>query len=115
MTHRRLLWQLFPSFLVITLSSLIIIILYSYYIIGEIYLQVKVADLESRIQLIEPQITPKLLAHQYAAIDSLCKKLGSYSQTRFTVILPDGRVLADSDQDPSTMDNHRGRGSRPPR
>jgi two-component system phosphate regulon sensor histidine kinase PhoR len=110
MSHRRLLWQLFPSFLTITLSSLILIILYSYYIIGEIYLQVKIGDLESRIQLIEPQITPRLLVNQYAAIDSICKDLGKRSQTRFTVILPDGRVLADSDRNPSTMDNH---GDRP--
>ncbi len=93
MAHRRLLWQLFPTFLLITLSSVIIIILYSYYIIGEIYLQVKTSDLESRILLVENQICAFLIRNEYTKIDSLCKDLGIRSQTRFTVILNDGRVI----------------------
>ncbi len=109
MAHRRLLWQLFPSFLVLTLLSVVLIILYSYYIVGDIYLQVKVADLESRLHLVEQQITSLIKQNSYSKIDSLCKDLGTRSQTRFTVILPDGRVIADSDKDPAGMDNHHDR------
>ncbi len=106
MAHRRLLWQLFPSFLLITFSAVIVIIVYSYFIIGEIYLQVKSSDLESRIQLTENQIVSLLVRNEFTKIDSLCKDLGKRSQTRFTVILSDGVVVADSDENPAHMDNH---------
>jgi two-component system phosphate regulon sensor histidine kinase PhoR len=39
----------------------------------------------------------------------LCRELGSLTQTRLTVILPDGRVLGDSSQAPEELDNHRDR------
>jgi two-component system phosphate regulon sensor histidine kinase PhoR len=42
----------------------------------------------------------------YKQADELAKILGGKSATRITVILPDGRVVGDSDHDPSTMDRH---------
>lgn len=39
-------------------------------------------------------------------IDSIAKNLGNRTKVRFTVILPDGRVIADSEKPPSTMENH---------
>ncbi|MGC9314764.1 MAG: hypothetical protein ACP5G4_03940, partial [bacterium] len=41
-----------------------------------------------------------------AQIDSIAKNLGNRTKVRFTVILPDGRVIADSEKPPSTMENH---------
>ena len=38
--------------------------------------------------------------------DSLAKRLGKEIDTRITIIAPDGTVLGDSDENPSTMDNH---------
>jgi two-component system, OmpR family, phosphate regulon sensor histidine kinase PhoR len=38
--------------------------------------------------------------------DSLAKRLGKEINTRITIIAPDGTVLGDSDEDPSTMENH---------
>ena len=46
----------------------------------------------------------------FGGIDELSKKLGRGSSTRITVILPDGRVIADSDEDSEKMENH---GNRP--
>jgi len=40
------------------------------------------------------------------AIDDLCKTVGHAASTRFTVILPWGKVVGDSDNDPARMDNH---------
>ena len=39
-------------------------------------------------------------------IDRICKGLGYSAATRFTVILPSGVVVGDSEEDPSRMDNH---------
>ena len=87
-------------------AAVIVIIVYSYFIIGERYLQVKSSDLESRIQLTENQIVSLLIRNEFTKIDSLCKDLGKRSQTRFTVILNEGVVVADSDENPALMDNH---------
>ena len=39
-------------------------------------------------------------------VDTVCKEAGYLISTRFTIILPDGRVIGDSYEDPSKMDNH---------
>ncbi len=42
----------------------------------------------------------------YKALDSLIKILGKKSNTRLTIILKDGRVVADSRKQPAQMENH---------
>ncbi len=109
MTQKRLLWQLFPSYLLITLLSLIAVTVYSYYIVSDIYLEEKSSDLRSRVYLVENQVQEYLKNPNSTQIDSLCKIIGSKSNTRLTIILPDGTVLADSQEDPVNMDNHANR------
>jgi len=55
-------------------------------------------------------VTRHLQQNQTDEIDQLCKETGAVSATRFTVILPDGRVIGDSRKNPQTMDCH---GNRP--
>lgn len=43
------------------------------------------------------------------AIDSLAESLEDETGIRITVILPDGRVIADSEKDPAKMENHEDR------
>jgi len=45
----------------------------------------------------------------FGDLDALCKKLGRSSGTRITVVLPTGRVVGDSAENPGNMDNHGGR------
>ncbi len=47
-----------------------------------------------------------MAAGRFAEIDALCKKLGKRSATRLTVILPDGKVVGDSERSPQEMENH---------
>ena len=44
-----------------------------------------------------------------ADVASRIRDIGRLSGLRITLIRPDGRVLADSEEDPATMDNHRNR------
>ena len=50
-----------------------------------------------------------LLPAAPAKIDAFCKEVGQLTDTRITVIKPDGSVLGDSDSTPATMENHAGR------
>ncbi len=106
MNKKRLLWQLFPSYLLITLIALLIVTWYASSITRQYYIQQKAADLQERAHLIENQVVQGLLSSDFDSIDSICKSLGNRSETRITVILPDGEVIGDTEQDVSKMDNH---------
>jgi two-component system phosphate regulon sensor histidine kinase PhoR len=109
MARKRLIWQLFPSYLLITLVSLLAVTWYASRSWRQFYLTQTAGDLETRARLVETHIRGKLAAGG-PPIDKLCKELGRLTATRFTVILPTGAVVADTEEDPARMDNH---GDRP--
>ena len=71
-----------------------------------LYLEQAAADLEARAYFFERQIFEHLDPLDEKAVDFLCKKVGKSASTRITVILPSGRVIGDTEEDPSRMDNH---------
>jgi two-component system phosphate regulon sensor histidine kinase PhoR len=107
--RRRLLWQLFPSYLLITLISLLAASWYASEAMRHFFLDQTATDLKARAALLEKQITGLLLPLQKNAVDSICKEAGRLSATRITVILPDGTVIGDSRETPRLMDNHANR------
>jgi two-component system, OmpR family, phosphate regulon sensor histidine kinase PhoR len=109
MARKRLIWQLFPSYLLITLISLLAVTWYASRSWRQFYLAQAAGDLESRARLVETRIRGQLAAGG-PVIDKSCKELGRLTATRFTVILPAGAVVGDTDEDPARMDNH---GDRP--
>lgn len=106
MRKRRLFWQLYPATLLIMLLALAVVVLDTSSSLWQFYLARTAEDLESRAHLAEGQVIPLLAAQKYTEIDALCKELGKRSSTRLTVILPDGKVVGDSDESPQQMDNH---------
>ncbi len=110
MFRRSLAWQLFPAYLLITVAALLVITWYLSRLLPDFYHDQVADDLRARARLTELQIAAGLKASDFKAVDSLVKKLGASSSTRITVILPDGQVVADSDEDPAQMENH---GDRP--
>lgn len=110
MFKRSLLWQLYPVYLSITVAALVIITIYLSRLLPEFYYDQVADDLQARAHLIEQQILPYLKANNYQKLDDMTKELGSSSSTRITIILLDGRVIAESDENPSDMKNH---GDRP--
>ncbi len=110
MRRKRLVWQLFPSFLLVTLLCLIGVTWYASYSWKQFYLEQTAMDLGIRARLTETQMRGRLLKGDAAGIDRMCKELGRITSTRLTVILPTGKVLGDSEEDPALMDNH---GDRP--
>jgi two-component system phosphate regulon sensor histidine kinase PhoR len=67
--------------------------------------QVKI-DLKARARLFEKHIEGYLSPLNTSAIDYSCKTIGRLTETRITVILPDGEVVGDTDETPQNMDNH---------
>jgi two-component system phosphate regulon sensor histidine kinase PhoR len=107
--RKRLLWRLFPSYLLITLISLLAVSWYASGAMRQFFLDQTATDLKARATLLEKQISGLLSPLNAAAIDSICKEAGRLSATRITVILPDGTVIGDSRETPHLMDNHANR------
>jgi two-component system phosphate regulon sensor histidine kinase PhoR len=109
MARKRLLWQLYPSYLLIILIGIIAVLWYASKSLRETYVERAAADLEIRARLLEKQVLAKLTSVSGKSVDSLCKELGKRGSTRITVILNSGKVIGDSEEDPGKMDNHANR------
>jgi two-component system phosphate regulon sensor histidine kinase PhoR len=101
-----LLWQLYPSYLLITLVSVAAVSLYATEAMRGFYLNESAEGLEERARLLVPLISDALYPLNPAALDRICKEVAETADTRVTVILPDGQVAGDSREDPAAMDNH---------
>ena len=106
---KKLIWQIFPSFLLITLFSLLAVSWYASNSMRHFFLDQTAVDLDVRAILLEKQVITHLLPLDPPSVDSVCKAMGRQSATRFTVILPSGRVIGDSRETPDLMDNHANR------
>jgi two-component system phosphate regulon sensor histidine kinase PhoR len=73
MRKKRLLWQLYPSYLLITLIALLVAPLYATGALRRFYYDQAAADLESRARLLEEQISEELAFHP-EQVDSLCDR-----------------------------------------
>ena len=103
---KRLLWHLFFSYLLITLLSLVAVTWYATASLKKYLLKEVEAELEERALLFSPMLLQHLSPLDERAIDSLCKTVGQAASTRVTIVLPWGKVIGDSDNDPARMDNH---------
>jgi two-component system phosphate regulon sensor histidine kinase PhoR len=120
-TTRKLIWYIYPSFLVISLVALVLVGVYSSATFTRFYEQETQHQLEVYAVLFR-----MLLEQRFAAdfetladqetdvpsdqtrsdVDALCKTAGQSLQARVTVILASGLVIGDSMEDPHKMDNH---------
>jgi two-component system phosphate regulon sensor histidine kinase PhoR len=109
MQRKRLLWQFFPYFLIVSLLSILAASWYASRSLHRFYVERTASDLEARAQLARSELGGLLKPLDSNGVDALCKQLGRDSGTRITVILPSGEVVGDSDEPPAQMDNHVGR------
>lgn len=109
MNRKRLFWELFPSYLLITVISVLAITWYASGSLRQFHRQRVKEDLRVRCLLLEDPVRNALAAGQAGAVDRLCKEMGSQAGTRCTVVLPSGVVIGDSERAPAEMDNHAAR------
>ena len=106
MKKRKIIWQIYPTYLILVIISLITIGWVGFSSFKSFFLAQATQDLESRARIFQHQLNGRLLSTDPEQIDILCKQIGTASDTRITVVLPNGRVVGDSDEDPKNMDLH---------
>ena len=110
----RLFWQLFPSYLMATVGVLALVALQAGPALRAFHRE-QVNDLLEAEALIFAELVEKPLEEHSLSgdglgeIDNVAKQLGKQTHSRLTVIEPSGKVMADSEEDPTRMDNHAGR------
>ena len=110
MKKRHLFWLMLPSYWVLIMVAIGVVAFYAFHSMSNLYYQAQKTDMHTRALLLSEHIKPLVEQKDKAAIDALCKKLGYSAATRFTIIMPDGTVVGDSDENPGIMEHH---GDRP--
>ncbi len=106
MCNKRLFWRLFASYLWAPVLVLLLIGLYGSSLARRFYEDHLIADLDARARLAAKPIDALLLNNQLEKVDDLCREVGKSTHTRFTVVLPSGKVIGDSEETARDLDNH---------
>jgi len=106
MRKKRLLWQLYPSYLLIILVSLLAISWIAAGVLRQSYLTEIKHHLKSQAGLVEREMRGSISAGDSTAVNRLCRELSQTVGARITIILPSGKVMGDSQENPVRMDNH---------
>lgn len=108
--RRTLFVQIFLPFLAVVLVSVAAVAWQASRVFRQSYFDQVAAELETDARLFALELRGGLIEKKHEEVEALCKRWGEASGKRLTVILPDGKVVGDSMQDPARMDNH---GDRP--
>jgi len=109
MKPQKLVWQIFPATLIAVIATIAAVTWYSSVVFQKFYLEEAEKDLVARASLIKSRVHDYLIGGELEELRSFSIFAGRESRTRITIIDLQGLVLADSNSDPATMDNHRER------
>ena len=106
MKNRTLFWQFFGTHILILFVAIGVVAFYTWFTSREVFHRQWVRELETQTKM-----AAALLPHvdgsvDEAAIKRFFERLGHLDDHRLTLILPDGRVIGDSEVDAGRMDRH---------
>lgn len=109
MKKRKLIHQLYPLYLIIIILSFASVTWHASIAMKNFYLNHSKEVLQDRAFIIREDIRSFMVKGYEKGVRNVCKKIGKYVSTRTTVILPNGKVIADSHNISQVMDNHKDR------
>lgn len=99
--------KLYSGYFFIIVILTVLIALVSFQLIKSFQLRVLSDELKKLGAVVKEQIRPYLANNRTEELDAFIKDLGDELGTRFTIVDNDGIVLADSDEDPAFMEDHK--------
>jgi two-component system, OmpR family, phosphate regulon sensor histidine kinase PhoR len=109
MKKKRLIWHIYPSFVLLSALAMIAVAISASRIARNFHYEQTEKELTNATYLIVEQLKAGSVMDTGLEIDMLCQSLAQKTGYRVTVILPSGVVAGDSEKNPATMDNHGGR------
>ncbi|OGS22171.1 MAG: hypothetical protein A3J83_03705 [Elusimicrobia bacterium RIFOXYA2_FULL_40_6] len=107
MFKKSIFLKIFSLYVLITLLLSSTILFFSFNSIKSHYVNMLTQNLVNLGAALGIQTAPLVKNKQFRELDSLIKKLDKDINTRITVIDLEGMVLADSENDPKSMENHK--------
>ncbi len=104
--NRSLLWQLYPSYVLVIVVSLLVEGYLAKESIDEVSRLQTVEDLKSSAVLMGRLLEGRLSPEHAQSTDALCKEVGSAIGARITAMGPQGEILGDSETDRERMESH---------
>ena len=109
MRRRRLYWHIALTSFCIALPIAIVLGAYVAHRAGASYEEQVWLKLETAAEVCEVRVAADWTPNGSPQITDACRELSQRLGVRVTVILPTGKVIADSEEDPAELDNHRAR------
>ncbi|MGA2506084.1 MAG: ATP-binding protein [Chitinispirillaceae bacterium] len=107
MIGKKLTWQLLSGYIGIMIAALLVASWYTSSLYKKHFIKQTIATEKDNAYLIGTMVLPFCVDSNTARADSACKKIARDIGMRITIILPDGRVIGDSERNPDSMENHR--------
>jgi two-component system, OmpR family, phosphate regulon sensor histidine kinase PhoR len=106
---RRIVVRVFAGYVVVSLLAVLIFAFYTLRVARGISFESLARGLESAALTAKVSVSPLLAGGRTAVLDALVTEMGREGRVRITVIDPRGVVLADSQENAATMENHSSR------
>ena len=106
---RSIRWRIGIVFAVLIIACISGLGAYLSHLTRDDHLDTLRVQLTDQALLIGDSSAPYFAGNQTQSLDALSKRLGEQIGARITIIDKDGVVLADSEEDPATLDNHSNR------
>lgn len=103
---KKFIWQIYFYYLFFLTVLLITVILYISHTLRRNYTDSTISRLTSNAVVFKKILLLKSLPFNENETNSLCREMATFTSTRYTVILPTGRVVGDTVLDPERMENH---------
>lgn len=100
-------FKISASFCLIILLFSILVFVFSFRTIKFHYVNTLSLHLKNLASTLKLKVLPLIEEKDFKRLDSLAKEIRRDINTRITIIAPDGKVLADSEEDPYFMENHK--------
>ncbi len=106
MRQLRIFWQIFFAYLGLTIILVLALGVYASIEVRSLYLERKDVELEAGARACQARVDDLIVRGEYAAIEPICQSIGRSLGMRITVVLPSGKVIAESSENPEAMENH---------
>jgi len=106
---KSIFFKIFSGYLIISLVLTTAVLLFSFNTIKKSYKQTTAESLVNLGITLKLQVIPVLEENKTDELDSMIKQLGRNINRRITIIGTSGEVLADSEENPRLMENHKTR------
>jgi two-component system phosphate regulon sensor histidine kinase PhoR len=104
---RSIFFKVFGGYLLIILAFAVLVLVFSSRAIKTFYLDTLSHNLEDLGRSLKFKAVPLLEEGRIGELDTFVKEFGKSIRTRITIVDKEGVVLADSDENPEIMENHK--------